>query len=168
MSRRLLQITVAVLCLVPLGAGFAGVMLGPRLVGGMAEGARDLDSHFRYLSGLLLGLGLVFASAVPAIERRVARFRLAALVVVCGGFGRLVALPMSGMPGAVHVAALVMELGVVPLLVVWQAQVARAAAAPSGRLPPSGRPPDLERLPDALEGRDQPVHRRIVVQRARA
>jgi hypothetical protein len=140
MSRRLLQIAVGVLCLVPVGAGFAGVILGPRLVGGMTEGARDLDSHFRYLSGLLLGLGLVFASAVPAIERRVARFRLAALVVVCGGLGRLVALPMSGMPGAAHLAALVMELGVVPLLVVWQAQVARAARR-AKRQAASLRPP---------------------------
>lgn len=100
--------------------------MGPRLAGG-TEAVPDLDSHFRYLSGLLLGLGLVFASSVPAIERRTARFRLAALIVVCGGLGRLLAWPLGGAPGPAHVAALVMELAVVPLLVLWQARVARAA-----------------------------------------
>ena len=125
MTRRLLQVTVGVACVVPLAAGLAGVVLGPRLVG--AAASPDLDSHFRYLSGLLLGLGVAFASTVPAIERRTARFRLAAAVVVCGGLGRLLGLGLSGPPGAVHVTALVMELGVVQLLVLWQTQVARAS-----------------------------------------
>ena len=123
-SRRLLQATVAVLSLVPIAGGAAGVILGPGFVVGGAEGAADLDSHFRYLSGIFLGLGLIFVSTVPAIERRTARFRLAAALVVCGGLGRLLALLATGAPMRPHLAGLGMELVVVPLLVLWQGSVA--------------------------------------------
>jgi hypothetical protein len=126
-SRRLLQVVVAVLCLVPLAAGSAGVLLGPALVGGAGpDGSIDLDSHFRYLSGILVGVGLTFASTVPAIERRTARFRLAAALVVCGGAGRLLSLGVASTPSAPHLVGLGLELVVVPLLVAWQGAVARA------------------------------------------
>jgi hypothetical protein len=124
--RRPLQLVVAALCLVPLGAGSAGVLLGPAFVG--APGPVDLDSHFRYLSGIFLGVGLAFLSTVPAIERRTARFRLAAALVVCGGLGRLLSLGAVGVPSAPHLVGLGLELVVVPLLVVWQGAVARAHA----------------------------------------
>ncbi len=127
-GRRPLQVTVAVLSLVPIAAGAAGVALGPSLVGAAAGpgGSTDLDSHFRYLSGIFLALGLVFCSTVPAIERRTARFRLAAALVVCGGLARLLSLAATGRPGAPHLAGLALELVVVPLLVLWQSLVARA------------------------------------------
>lgn len=132
-SRRLLQATVAVLGLVPVGAGAAGVLLGPGFVGAAGAGT-DLDSHFRYLSGVFLALGLVFWSTVPAIERRTARFRLASLLVIAGGLARLLSLLAVGAPTAPHLAGLGLELVVVPLLAVWQAAVARSftAAARAG------------------------------------
>jgi Domain of unknown function (DUF4345) len=121
-SRRLLQATVAALSLVPIAAGAAGVAVGPGFVGG--DGSADLDSHFRYLSGLLLGIGLLFASTVRGIERRTARFRLASGLVVCGGLGRLLSLVATGAPAWPHLAGLLLELAVVPLLAVWQGMVA--------------------------------------------
>jgi hypothetical protein len=133
-SRRLLQATVAVLSLVPIAAGTAGVVLGPGFVGGVA-GPTDLDSHFRYLSGIFLGLGLVFASTVPAIERRTARFRLASGLVVCGGVGRLLSLLTAGAPAWPHLAGLFLELVVVPLLVLWQGSVAATVSAADGAGP---------------------------------
>ena len=124
-SRRLLQLTVATLSLIPITAGAVGVILGPDFVGDAAEGLTDLDSHFRYLSGIFLAVGLVFWSTVPAIERRTARFRLAAALVVCGGLGRLLSLAVAGAPTPPHLAGLAMEVGVVPLLVLWQGRVGR-------------------------------------------
>lgn len=124
-SRRLLQVTVAVLSLVPLGAGTAGIVLGPGMLGATGIGATDLDSHFRYLSGIFLAVGLTFCSTVPAIERRTARFRLAAALVACGGLARLLSFLLTGAPSTPHLAGLVLELGVVPLLTVWQGLVAR-------------------------------------------
>ena len=117
---------MATLSLIPVAGGAAGVILGPGFVGGAAaDGTTDLDSNFRYLSGIFLAVGLVFWSTVPAIERRTARFRLAAALVVCGGLGRLLSLAVAGAPTPPHLAGLAMELVVVPLLVLWQGRVAR-------------------------------------------
>jgi hypothetical protein len=104
---------------------------GPALVRGIDPGGAptDLDSHFRYLSGLLLGFGLAFLACVPAIERRTAVFRTLGLIVLIGGLARLLSAITIGLPGPGHVFGLAMELGTVPALVLWQARVARLFAA---------------------------------------
>ena len=126
-ERSVLQIVVAVACLVPLSAGAAGIALGPAMVdaGGVPMGA---DSHYSYLSGLLLGIGIAFATTIPHIERRTARFRLLTGIVMVGGLGRLVSLLLRGAPDKPMLAALVMELGVTPCLALWQTRIARQAA----------------------------------------
>jgi hypothetical protein len=127
-ERRLLQIAIAVACLVPLAAGGAGVVLGPDFLRGVgAEVPADLDSHFRYLSGIFLGVGIAFVTCVPGIERKGARFRLLGGFVIMGGLARLISVAVVGWPGGGHLFGLVMELGFVPLLILWQARVARAA-----------------------------------------
>ncbi|HEY0113803.1 MAG TPA: DUF4345 domain-containing protein [Allosphingosinicella sp.] len=127
-ERRLLQAAVALGCVVPLLAGGAGMIGGPAFLSGVGSDVpADLDSHFRYLSGLLFAIGLAFASCIPEIERRTARFRLLALLVFIGGLGRLLGLLSSGVPGTGHVFGLAMELGTVPLLVLWQTRVASRA-----------------------------------------
>jgi uncharacterized membrane protein YfcA len=127
-ERRLFQAVVALSCVVPLLAGSAGVIHGPRMLHGVGPAApADLDSHFRYLSGLLFAIGLAFASCIPRIEAKTARFRLLAFLVVVGGLGRLIGLLSSGVPGPGHLFGLAMELGAVPLLVFWQARIAARA-----------------------------------------
>jgi hypothetical protein len=129
-ERRALQLVVAVASLVPIFAGAAGIILGPAMVdaGNVPNAA---DSHFRYLSGLLLGIGLAFASTVPRIEVRTARFRLLTAIVVVGGLGRLWSLLVRGAPNRQMVAALVMELGVTPALALWQGRVAASVDRPA-------------------------------------
>ena len=131
LERRLLQATVALGSLSPLGFGLAGVLLGPAMVvpnGGAVS--TDLDSHFRFLSGIFLALGLVFLSTVPAIERRTALFRVAGLAIVAGGLARLLSLLLVGLPAWPHLVGLGAELGLVPLLLLWQSRVARQAETP--------------------------------------
>jgi hypothetical protein len=125
--KRALQLAVALGSLVPIGAGAAGVLLGPRMLGAAIVASGDLDSHFRYLSGLLLGLGLGFASTIPRIETHATRFRLLTCIVVLGGFARLLSLPAIGAPSRTMTAALVMELLVTPGLALWQHRIARRA-----------------------------------------
>lgn len=124
-ERRALRIVVAVASLVPIGAGAAGMLLGPSMatVGGVASG--DLDSHFRYLSGLLLGIGLAYASTIPRIETHAAQFSLLTCIVVTGGIGRLCSLLAVGKPSPEMLAALVMELIVTPGLALWQRRVTK-------------------------------------------
>lgn len=88
-------------------------------------GAPGLELHFRYLSGLLLGIGLAFLTCVPHIETKSQRFGTLAAVVVVGGLGRLVALMVFWPVPASSIAALVMELGVTPGLAFWQRRVSR-------------------------------------------
>jgi hypothetical protein len=127
MERRLLQLAVALGCVVPLLAGGSGMIEGPAFLSGVGgDVPADLDSHFRYLSGLLFALGLAFASCIPEIERRTGRFRLLALLVFVGGLGRLLGLVSTGVPGSGHVFGLAMELVAVPLLVLWQARIAKS------------------------------------------
>ena len=125
-ERRLLQLAVAIAALVPLSAGAAGAVDGPSMAGGEAAGGRaDLDSHFRYLSGLLLGIGLAFAWSIPTIERRSELFALLSAIVVIGGLARLSGLLAGAVPTTPHLLARGMELAVVPLLFAWQRRVAR-------------------------------------------
>jgi hypothetical protein len=119
----LFRLAVAVGGLVPVLAGLGGMLAGPAMLG--AEAGADEDSHFRYLSGLLLGIGLGFWSTLDDPARHAGRFRLLTAIVVLGGVGRLFGLMVRGVPGTPMLAALVMELVVTPLLCLWQARLAR-------------------------------------------
>jgi hypothetical protein len=134
---RVLQGVVAIACLVPLIAGSRGVLLGPGWIHGVGTVPADLDSHFRYMSGIFLGVGLAFVTCIPDIAAKGPRFRLLGALVVVGGFARLASLIAVGPPSPGHIFGLSMELGVVPLLMLWQARIAhlngRALAFPQRR-----------------------------------
>jgi len=123
-ERRALQVAVAIGSLVPISAGAAGVLLGPAMMGPGAAGSADLESHFRYLSGLLLAIGIGYVSTIPRIETHGRRFRLLTGVVVVGGAGRLLSALTMWPPTPVMLGALVMELIVTPSLAAWQYRVA--------------------------------------------
>lgn len=125
-ERRALQIVVAVASLVPIAAGAAGFLIGPAMVGVVAA-PPGADSHFSYLSGLLLGIGLGFLTTIPHIENRSRRVRMLAIIVVIGGLSRLLALGLRGHPTGPTLFALAMELVVTPCLALWQSRVARGA-----------------------------------------
>jgi len=125
-GKRLLQAAVVLGCIVPIAGGGYGVLRGLSMLG--LAGTGGADSHFRYLSGLLLGIGIGFLTTVPQIETHAARFRLLAGIVVVGGLGRLLSVALGDGADAVTLFALVMELGVTPLLALWQGRVARRAS----------------------------------------
>lgn len=115
-------------------AGGMGILLGPGLVGDSGADPAA-DSHFRYLSGLLLGLGLAFWSTIPDLPGQGPRFRLLTAIVVIGGLARLLGLPLQGWPGGPMAAALGMELVVTPLLCLWQWRVSTAQHGRNGAPP---------------------------------
>ena len=125
MSRRMLQGVVGVLALIPTLAGAAGILLGPDFLKLDPPWPVDLDSHFRFLSGVFLGVGIGFYSCIPNVERKTGRARLLASFIVAGGLARLYSLLVAGAPSTGHLFGLGMELVVVPLLVLWQARLAR-------------------------------------------
>jgi hypothetical protein len=119
-----LRATVAIAGIVPVGAGLAGMLRGAAMLGGHPAANLTLDSHLRYLSGLLLAIGLGFWSTIPRIEQQTARFRLLTAIVLYG-------VTAEGLPPAPMLFGLAMELGVTPLLCWWQGRVA-ASWAQSG------------------------------------
>jgi hypothetical protein len=116
--------------MVPLSMGLASVIRSAEVLRGMEPPFPiDLDSHYRYLSGLLLGIGLTFLASIPRIEARGTVFRALGVIIFIGGAARLLSLVEHGAPGFGHQFGLVMELVVVPCIVLWQARVAKRFAA---------------------------------------
>lgn len=124
LERRLLQMTIAIAGFVPVATGLMGAMLGAGMLGESGVSA-SLDSHIRYLSGLLLGIGLAFWEAIPTIEKRGARVRLLTAIVFLGGLIRLIGIIGVAMPGPSMIFGVVMETVVTPLICLWQMRVAR-------------------------------------------
>ncbi len=116
-----LQIAVALAGLAPLTAGALGI-LAPGLLG--LYGDRAGLSHAAYLSGLLMGIGLAYWSLIPDIEKRGGPFTLLTLIVQAGGLARLYAAFRLQAWGADVALPLLMELGVTPLLWIWQQRIA--------------------------------------------
>jgi hypothetical protein len=121
-ERRLLQASIAIGGCVPVFAGGAGMVLG------MEQGDVSLDSHFRYLSGLLFGIGIAFWYAIPTIETRTQYVRLLCLPIVIGGFARLGEAVFVGVPKTGMLLAIGMELVVTPGLCLWQSRIAKLYA----------------------------------------
>ncbi len=117
-----LQVVVGVCGLVPVAAGLGGAVLGLSLVGDAAAPI-SADSHFRYLSGLLLAVGLLFWGAIPHIADRTAMVRLLTAIVVAGGLARLYGILTMGQPSPPMLFGLAMELVVTPLICLWQSLI---------------------------------------------
>jgi hypothetical protein len=131
LERRLLQATVAIACTVSLSMGGLSVIRSADVLRGMNPPFPvDLDSHYRYLSGLLLGIGLVFLLSVPKIETKRTVFRTLGAIIVVGGLARLWSLIDAGVPGRGHQFGLLMELVVTPLIIMWQGRVAKLCSRP--------------------------------------
>lgn len=128
LERRALQMSIAIAALLPVVSGLWDITHGAS-AGGWA------DNHHRYLSGLLLAIGLGYWSAVPGIEAKAARLRLLTAIVVAGGLARLAGLGLGDAPTPAVLAALAMELGVAPLICLWQSCVIARTRPVSQGLP---------------------------------
>jgi len=130
-----LQIVVGVCGLVPVAAGLGGAVGGLPMVGD-AGAPISADSHFRYLSGLLLAVGLLFWGTIPRIERRTATVRLLTAIVVAGGLARLFGILTVGAPPPPMLFGLGMELVVTPLICLWQSRIRWRDSAVAKAMPP--------------------------------
>jgi hypothetical protein len=117
-EKRLLQAAMTIACIVPLTGGLLGMAFGARMLD--HGGDVTVDSHMRYLSGLLLGVRLRSTSAIPSIENQGTRMTLLTVIVLIGGLARLYDVVIDGWPASTMIFALGMELVVTPLLWFWQ------------------------------------------------
>lgn len=127
MSRRGLQVVLAVLALVPFSGGLATMVLGADRFTGGAPVPAEIDHALRYLSGFYLGIALLIWYAVPRIERRGLLVVGLTGAIFLGGIARLVSVLDVGAAGPLQYGLIALELAL-PLVILWQRQVARAAA----------------------------------------
>ena len=119
-EKRTLQLCVALAGMVAVLAGAWGVIDGPD---GTTAG---LTNHERYLSGLLLAIGLAFWSTLSDIEHKTGQFRLLTTLVVIGGLCRLVGVAIGDGLSWPIMGPMLMELIVAPLLCLWQSRLGPA------------------------------------------
>ena len=122
--KRALQVVLAFLSLLPLVVGTLGFIYGAALLAPAAGVTPKLDSQYRFVAAWDVGLALIVWWIIPQIERQTVLFRLVCILVCLGGIGRVVAWFVVGSPGPAFLAVTVLEL-LIPLLIPWQAQVAR-------------------------------------------
>src|SRR4051794_40822486 len=125
MQRKLLQIAIAFAGLIGVGFGLAGVVFGTAFVNFFDDGA--IDSSVRFYKGMLLATGVIYWSCVSDIERCGERISLVTFILVCGAASRLMAVIGHGVANIGILLSLIAGLVLVPLLWLWQRQLARAA-----------------------------------------
>jgi hypothetical protein len=129
MSKRPLQITMAVLGAIPLTTGVL-TMLGlgdPLYTSARIPQNALLDSNLRFFGGLWLGIGIAMYWLIPNIEKQTALFRALWLMIFIGGIGRLLSLLFLALPPGPFIAFTLLEVAGAPLFIAWQARVARGA-----------------------------------------
>ena len=129
LEKRALQFAVSIAAALPVFAGAWDAF--HHLTGASAWAA----NHERYLSGLLLAIGVAFWSTVPDIGGKSDRFRLLTFLVAIGGACRLLGVLLGDPLSPQVIGALVMELGITPALCLWQSRLSpqlirRANTAP--------------------------------------
>ncbi len=130
-SRKLLQIVLSILVLLPIGFGITGTFLGLRgfsWIFGLPIDTIEpnLDSDFRFLAAVFFGIGMIIAWIIPHIEKQTAIFRIVTGAIFLGGIGRLISVFTVGYPTMLTWILIVIEL-VAPLFMWWQWTIAKTA-----------------------------------------
>jgi hypothetical protein len=130
MSKKILQIVLAILGLIPILTGILDLVLGASslnldgaLLSSEVVNNIVLDSQIRFLGAIWLGFGMILYWILFSIEKQTILFRLVAGSIFLGGIGRLTSALLVGLPPILLIAATVLELVGMPLLVLWQSLI---------------------------------------------
>jgi hypothetical protein len=84
------------------------------------------DSHVRFLGGLWLGVGLVFALAAFRLRALKPALQVLLALIVVGGLARFSALRPDVLFEPQIVGSFLAEIALMPLLLLWSTRLARA------------------------------------------
>jgi hypothetical protein len=127
MSRRALQVTLAVLGAIALTFGTLTVITGAGGVLGDGAASANVDSELRFHAAWYVAAGILLLRAVRRVELDGFTVR-----VICAGFlvaacGRALSVITVGAPHPFYLALMVVEFTIPVVVVPWQAAVARRA-----------------------------------------
>lgn len=127
--KRGLQIALAVLSLIPLTFGTLGLLFGVGRFLPFDEAAAPLDSQYRFLSAVYIGIGVLIWRIIPSIEKHGWIVSTLVAAIFVGGVSRTYSGHIYDFAPVQLVAATALELAS-PLLILWQRAVANR---PKGR-----------------------------------
>ncbi|WIX80470.1 DUF4345 domain-containing protein [Amycolatopsis carbonis] len=136
-SRKALLTVLGVLGAIPVASGLTAILGGPERAPGGAPAAPSVDSEYRFVNTFWTAAGLALWWSLRRPEKRAATTRLVLGTAALGGVPRLISARRTGAPHPVFRAAIVLELLVVPLVLVWHAVVMRDDAE-------AGKKPDAQ------------------------
>jgi hypothetical protein len=127
MSKKVLQIVLGVLGLIPILTGGLDLILGASALNIAGASVSPevlnntvLDSQTRFLGAIWFGIGIVLYWILPSIEGQTTLLRLLMGGIFLGGIGRLTSAFLVGLPPNHFIAATALELIGMPLLILWQ------------------------------------------------
>ena len=122
LQRISLKIAVGLTAIVPLTNGILGILKGPSMIERTSRYSLALDSHYRYMSGLPLGLGILLLRSLSKIEYDGSDLYRVTFLIFVGGLGRLYGLFRIGYDRN-SILLTVSELFVLPLLCICQNRI---------------------------------------------
>lgn len=127
MSRKLLQIFLAILGLIPTITG-ALTMMGindPLFADLHLPHSALLDSELRFFGGIWLGLGIAVLATIRDVEKHFALYRILWMMIFIGGIGRLISMFVIGLPPVPFIAFTALEIVGAPVFLYWHNQIAK-------------------------------------------
>ena len=125
MLRRGLQIAITTFGVVATIAGLSTVVLGAAGVLGGGPVSATIDSEIRFYSVWYVFAGVLALRTVPRVESEGFMLRLVFAALFFGGVARLLSILAVGRPHALSLVLLGLELVIPPIVLPWQAAVAR-------------------------------------------
>ncbi len=133
MSRRILQVILAIIGLIVITGSLMSVITGASdkfytvNMSNAVEGNIILDSNYRFFAGLGVGMGFIILWIIPSIEKHKIVLCLLGIMIFLGAIGRLLSIFTFGMSSIPFIIFTLLEL-FFPLLIFWQGKIAKSSA----------------------------------------
>jgi hypothetical protein len=148
-SRRVLQVVLSLVALVPIITGSTNALGGTAMVPDHPPAYADVESNYRFFAAIWVSAGFFLLWIVPRVERATGPMRAISSAIFVAGLVRLTSTLVVGAPHPRFLVLNAVELLAPPILVLWQSRVAASAALDPGRsVEPAGQDAvDAGRLP---------------------
>jgi hypothetical protein len=127
MSRRGLEVFLAILGAVALGFGALAVITGTALIPNGGAAPASVDSELRFYAAWYAAAGVVLLRAARRLDSHGATVRAVSAVFFLGGCARVLSIIVVGTPHPLFVVLMAIELAIPAIVLPWHSAVVRRA-----------------------------------------